>query len=202
MNQSSQVPRLDLPEEEQLPTASVWPCRSCAIILGLCHLWLGITLLIFDVVTNNTSETAFAVTASLSFIVCAILAFIAARRLDRAAQLLLLFFSLVSFAMCLAIFLESTIMINEQCDMKNCYSKKSVVHIALLCISLFEMTATIITIIVCFRSLRRAYGVIKAGSPYSTFITGNYGVLQVKPKLVTDKKKNSSGPVVLEYLLR
>lgn len=59
--------------------AQIWPCRYCGIVFGLLHLTIGITLLIFDIITNNISETAFAITSSLSFIVCGIFALIAAR---------------------------------------------------------------------------------------------------------------------------
>ncbi|VDM29734.1 unnamed protein product, partial [Toxocara canis] len=61
-----------------LSDAKVWPCRTCGILLGICHLVLGITLLLFDIFTNSLSETAFAITAALAFIVCALFAFIAA----------------------------------------------------------------------------------------------------------------------------
>uniref|UniRef100_A0A915PYK8 Zinc finger PHD-type domain-containing protein n=1 Tax=Setaria digitata TaxID=48799 RepID=A0A915PYK8_9BILA len=108
-------------ESIQLNVAQVWPCRFCGIMLGICHLLLGVTLLIFDVVTNNISETAFAITASLSFIVCGIFSFIAARRLDRPAQLLLLFFSIFSMAMSTTMFVDSAAVINYNCDRGECH---------------------------------------------------------------------------------
>uniref|UniRef100_A0A0R3RWP9 Transmembrane protein n=1 Tax=Elaeophora elaphi TaxID=1147741 RepID=A0A0R3RWP9_9BILA len=170
--------RKELSESIQLDVAQVWPCRCCGMILGICHLLLGIVLLIFDVVTNNISETAFAITASLSFIVCGIFSFISARRLDRPAQLLLLFFSIFSMAMSITMFVDSAALINHNCDRKECHGVINNVHVVLLC----SVTVSFATMIVCFRSLRRAYRVRKASSPYSTLIEGHYDAFYIKPR--------------------
>lgn len=75
---SYQLYNLFIESEEPQP-GQEWPCGACAVLLGTCHLTAGITLIIFDVITNHVSGTAFAISASLSFIICAILAFIGAR---------------------------------------------------------------------------------------------------------------------------
>lgn len=88
---SSQMDVLAEPSAPEMKVAQVWPCRLCGIVLGLSHLLLGIALLIFDVVTNYISETAFAITASLSFIVCGIFSFISARFISNYSFLFILF---------------------------------------------------------------------------------------------------------------
>ncbi|MCP9263843.1 hypothetical protein DINM_007213 [Dirofilaria immitis] len=103
----------------------VWPCRSCGLMLGICHLLSGIILLIFDVITNNISGTAFAITASLSFIICGIFSFISSRRLDRPAQLLLLLFSIFSMAMSITMFVDSAALINNNCDQDDCHEENA-----------------------------------------------------------------------------
>uniref|UniRef100_A0A914S7R2 MARVEL domain-containing protein n=1 Tax=Parascaris equorum TaxID=6256 RepID=A0A914S7R2_PAREQ len=125
-------------KDDHLSAARIWPCRTCGILLGISHLLLGIILLIFDIFTNNISETAFAITAALAFIICALFAFIAARRLDRPAQLLLLFFSLFAFAMSAAMFIESAAIINYNCDHNKCHRRENIIHIILLCFALTE----------------------------------------------------------------
>uniref|UniRef100_A0A914YY09 Uncharacterized protein n=1 Tax=Panagrolaimus superbus TaxID=310955 RepID=A0A914YY09_9BILA len=59
--------------------AQKWPCGGCTFFLGICHLFCGLTLLAFDVATNDVTETPFGVSAALAFIICAIFSFIAAR---------------------------------------------------------------------------------------------------------------------------
>ncbi|VBB25722.1 unnamed protein product [Acanthocheilonema viteae] len=180
----SSAVRKDFSESMELNVAQVWPCRLCGVILGICHLPLGIVLLIFDVVTNNISETAFAITASLSFIICGIFSFISARRLDRPAQLLLLFFSIFSMAMSITMFIDSAALINYNCDRGKCYEVLSNIHVVLLCFGLVEFTISFTTMIVCFRSLRLAYRVRKASSPYSTLIEGHYDAFYIKPSIM------------------
>uniref|UniRef100_A0A2K6VD69 Uncharacterized protein n=1 Tax=Onchocerca volvulus TaxID=6282 RepID=A0A2K6VD69_ONCVO len=175
----------------QLNVAQIWPCRSCGLMLGICHLLSGIILLIFDIVTNNISETAFAMTASLSFIVCGIFSFISARRLDRPAQLLLLSFSIFSLAMSITMFVDSAALINNNCDQNNCHGAVSNVHVVLLCFALIEFTISFVTMIVCFRSLRQAYRVRKASSPYSTLIEGHYDAFYITPRILENHKKSS-----------
>ncbi|KHN84118.1 hypothetical protein Tcan_10385 [Toxocara canis] len=185
-----------------LSDAKVWPCRTCGILLGICHLVLGITLLLFDIFTNSLSETAFAITAALAFIVCALFAFIAARRLDRPAQLLLLFFSLFALAMSTTMFVESAAVINHNCDHADCHGHENIVHTILLCFALTELTVSLATIMVCFRSLRKAYGINKAASPYSTLIEGDYSIFRIKPRVVASRRSEGHSPVMLHYLLR
>ncbi|EFO16396.1 hypothetical protein LOAG_12108 [Loa loa] len=194
MEESNHQPsgvRKEFSQSMQLNIAQVWPCRFCAIMLGICHLTLGIILLIFDVVTNNISETAFAVTASLLFIVCGIFSFISARRLDRPAQLLLLFFSIFSMAMSITMFVDSAALINYNCDRDECHGAVTNVHVVLLCFGLIKFTVSIATMIVCFRSLRHAYRVRKASSPYSTLIEGHYDAFYITPRKMSVHKKTS-----------
>uniref|UniRef100_A0A1I8A2F4 Zgc: n=1 Tax=Steinernema glaseri TaxID=37863 RepID=A0A1I8A2F4_9BILA len=176
--------------------ARVWPCRSCGILLGICHCILGCFLLIFDLVTNNETDTSLGVSSALVFIICAMFAFISAKRLDRAAQLILLTFSLISVALCLALFFENAIMINRLCrghDLEGtevkCYGKKAVLHTILFGVSLCELVVSFITAIVCFRSLRHAYAVMKPYSPYSTMIVGDYDQLFVYPETIEEKNR-------------
>ncbi|VDM08289.1 unnamed protein product [Wuchereria bancrofti] len=188
---SSPAVRQELSQPMQLNVAQIWPCRFCGIMLGICHLPLGIVLLVFDVVTNNISETAFAVTASLSFIVCGIFSFISARRLDRPAQLLLLLFSIFSMVMSITMFVDSAALINYNCDRGECHGVISNVHVVLLCFGLIEFTVSFATMIVCFRSLRQAYRVRKASSPYSTLIEGDYNAFYITPRKISIYKKSS-----------
>ncbi|VDO32547.1 unnamed protein product [Brugia timori] len=190
---SSPAVRQELSHSMQLNVAQIWPCRFCGIMLGICHLPLGIVLLVFDVLTNNISETAFAVTASLSFIVCGIFSFISAssRRLDRPAQLLLLLFSMFSMVMSITMFVDSAALINYNCDRGECHGAISNVHVVLLCFGLIEFTVSFATMIVCFRSLRQAYRVRKASSPYSTLIEGDYNAFYITPRKISVYKKSS-----------
>ncbi|CAG9535342.1 unnamed protein product [Cercopithifilaria johnstoni] len=181
----------ELSKSMELNVAQVWPCRFCGVILGTCHLPLGIVLLIFDVVTNSISETAFAITASLSFIVCGIFSFISARRLDKPAQWLLLFFSIFSMAMSITMSMDSAALINYNCDREECHGTPNNIHAVLLCFGLVEFTVSFATIIVCFRSLRQAYRVRKASSPYSTLIEGHYDAFYITPRIITVHNKNT-----------
>uniref|UniRef100_A0A914CZ82 Uncharacterized protein n=1 Tax=Acrobeloides nanus TaxID=290746 RepID=A0A914CZ82_9BILA len=190
-NKTNSVPivsRQPSNETEEPQFGQEWPCGACAVLLGTCHLTAGLTLIIFDVITNHVSGTAFAISASLSYIICAILAFIGARRLDRAAQLMLVFFTLVSLAMSLALFFESGVLVSKLCTPKeilHCSHRKNIVHTFLLCLSLMETVFCTITLIVCFRSLRRAYFVPEPGFPYGTLIAGNFRTLRFDPPILT-----------------
>ncbi|GMS84719.1 hypothetical protein PENTCL1PPCAC_6894, partial [Pristionchus entomophagus] len=112
-------PSLTINVASSLPTgdgeARGWPCAPCGILLGLIHFTLGFTLLLFDILTNTISHTAFGVTASLTFIICSLLCFIAVRRVDRCAQVVLMCFSTFSLVACISIFLESSVQLNARC---------------------------------------------------------------------------------------
>ncbi|GMT16875.1 hypothetical protein PFISCL1PPCAC_8172, partial [Pristionchus fissidentatus] len=116
---SAPKPSLTINVSSSLPSgdgeARGWPCAPCGILLGLIHFSLGFTLLLFDILTNTVSHTAFGVTASLTFIICALLCFIAVRRVDRCAQVVLMCFSTFSALACLSIFLESSVQLNAKC---------------------------------------------------------------------------------------
>lgn len=60
------------------------------------------------------------------------------RRLDRPAQLLLLFFSIFSMAMSITMFMDSAALINDKCDRGECHGVVSNVHVVLLCFGLIE----------------------------------------------------------------
>ncbi|KAK0421363.1 hypothetical protein QR680_015199 [Steinernema hermaphroditum] len=179
-------------------SARVWPCRPCGILLGIFHCTLGAFLLIFDLVTNYETDTALGVGSALVFIICAMFAFISAKRLDRAAQLILLAFSSISVVLCLAMFFENAIIINRLCsgeqsggdgDGAECFGRKAVLHTILLGVALCEFVVSFITAVVCFRSLRHAYAVMKPYSPYSTMIVGDYDQLFVYPETIEEKNR-------------
>uniref|UniRef100_A0A914PPG7 Uncharacterized protein n=1 Tax=Panagrolaimus davidi TaxID=227884 RepID=A0A914PPG7_9BILA len=174
--------------------AQKWPCGSCTFFLGICHLLSGFTLLAFDVATNDITQTPFGVSAALAFIICAIFSFIAARRIDTAAQLLLVIFSILSLFICIMLFIQSATKVNNLCDEifpKNCYIKSTIIYIILLCISLIEATICFIALIVCFRSLKHAYAVPSPGLPYRTLSTGNFNSLQREPAQINPKHYNN-----------
>lgn len=60
------------------------------------------------------------------------------RRLDRPAQLLLLFFSIFSMTMSITMFVDSAALINYNCDRGECHGASSNVHVVLLCFGLVE----------------------------------------------------------------
>ncbi|TKR67541.1 hypothetical protein L596_023681 [Steinernema carpocapsae] len=120
-------------------------------------------------------------------------AFIAAKRLDRAAQLILLAFASLSIVLCLALFFESAATMNALCSVQagqdECLGKKAVLHTILLGISLSEFVISFATAIVCFRSLNHAYAVMTPYSPYSTMIIGDYDQLFVYPETLEEKNR-------------
>ncbi|GMR37092.1 hypothetical protein PMAYCL1PPCAC_07287, partial [Pristionchus mayeri] len=168
-----------------------WPCAPCGILLGLIHFTLGFTLLLFDILTNTMSHTAFGVTASITFIICSLLCFIAVRRVDRCAQVVLMCFSTFSLLACISIFLESSVQLNARCTPSGrermevppsppslCLDGTHAVLSALISIALTEMMMCVITLLVCFRSLHSAYAVGQPSSPYSTLIVGDLNTLK------------------------
>ncbi|KAI1718447.1 hypothetical protein Ddc_09499 [Ditylenchus destructor] len=195
--------------------AREWPCASCAILLGVCHFVAALGLLVFDVATNATTSAKFPVSASLSIFICAMLSFIAARRIDKAAQILLLLFATLSTILCSILFIESSrqvnsdetvekrsVVLNCQVEVNVCSERFVFFHVALICIALIEFVISLGTIIVCFRSLRRAYAVRIAKSPYSTLIVGDYNKLVVYPPAVKSPDTGSSRLSAVENLLR
>ncbi|CAJ0575438.1 unnamed protein product, partial [Mesorhabditis spiculigera] len=191
---SDRLPLLQSPKDEVIvdtrEMAMEWPCAACATFLGIAHLFLGLGLLSFDVATNETSETAFASTAALAYIICAILSFIAARRLDRCAQLLLFAFAAFSALTSLSIFLEAAVVLNRLCA-HGCDQKENFVHTTLICIALTEFVVSAISMIVCYRSLRNAFGLNTVASPYSTLIVGDYTTLERQPRPLRDQRAKS-----------
>ncbi|KAE9554537.1 hypothetical protein FO519_002241 [Halicephalobus sp. NKZ332] len=155
--------------------AQYWPCGHCAFLLGSLHLVSGFILLGFDVFTNHVTQTPFAVTAALYN-------FMNFRRVDKAAQFLLVFFSFISLGICITIFIQSSIAVNRLCETSDgCYVRDTVIYSILLCISLVESTFCLVTLFVCFRSLSEAYFVPKPDSPFRTIIAGNFGPLKKQP---------------------
>uniref|UniRef100_A0A914V286 Uncharacterized protein n=1 Tax=Plectus sambesii TaxID=2011161 RepID=A0A914V286_9BILA len=199
------VRTLPRPGSIETKPAQEWPCRPCGIFLGTCHLMIGCCLVVFDVATNSVTETAFAITASICFIVSGILSLIASRRLDRGTILLFFIFSLTSAAMCLAMFIESAIIVNQSCyhRLKACQEHKTNVHAALICFSLIEGTISLISMIVCFRSLRRAYSIEDPGSPFSVLMVGDLEKLQSPPPRTLRVSKNTKyNRMTLQYMLQ
>ncbi|RCN30781.1 hypothetical protein ANCCAN_23443 [Ancylostoma caninum] len=59
--------------------AREWSCSGCAGVLGVLHLSVGVLLTLFDMLTSPVSNTHFAISAAILYIVCSILCFIATR---------------------------------------------------------------------------------------------------------------------------
>ncbi|CAJ0944409.1 unnamed protein product, partial [Mesorhabditis belari] len=184
-------PKEENHENNETGMAVEWPCAACATLLGIAHLSMGLGLLAFDVVTNETSETAFAATAALAYIICSVLSFIAARRLDRCAQLLLFAFAAFSALTSLSIFLEAAVVLNRLCGQRACTEGRDLVHSTLICIALTEFVISSISMIVCYRSLRNAFGVNTVASPYSTLIVGDYTTLERQPRPMRNTRAKS-----------
>uniref|UniRef100_A0A0N5A9T7 MARVEL domain-containing protein n=1 Tax=Syphacia muris TaxID=451379 RepID=A0A0N5A9T7_9BILA len=166
-------------------TVKRWPCRSCGILLGICHLLIGTFLLIFDIITNAGSQTVFGIIAAILFILCALFAFISARRLDKTAQLLLGIFATFAFLISLCMMLHSALAVNSKSDLLlgrrdidkstdsgTDWSPTSVyfIYTVLLCIGLTEVTLSLATIIVCYRSFNETYMIETPESPYSILV--------------------------------
>ncbi|CAD6192114.1 unnamed protein product [Caenorhabditis auriculariae] len=165
--------------------ARQWPCASCANILAIVHLLIGVSLLVFDLATNDVSKSVLAVSASFVFIICAIFCFITTCRLDKCAQILLFWFAFVSVILSTGMFLLSGSVLNSPCfPADGCSHLQHVVHAQIVVLSLVEFTTSIITMFVCFRSLRNAFGVLEPHSPYRTLMVGDYSTLAAKPQYV------------------
>ncbi|KAH7727125.1 hypothetical protein AAVH_05350 [Aphelenchoides avenae] len=144
-------------------------------------------LLVFDVITNDITGTPVAVTAAIATIICAILSFIAARRLDKVAQVLLVIFAASSSVLCLVLFVEAAAFINSICRPSStvqCLDKEGIVHITLLCLSLIQLVVSCAIVFVCFRSLRQAY-VVDVERPFNALIAGDYKKLRVEPETLS-----------------
>uniref|UniRef100_A0A0M3JYV3 G_PROTEIN_RECEP_F1_2 domain-containing protein n=1 Tax=Anisakis simplex TaxID=6269 RepID=A0A0M3JYV3_ANISI len=156
---------------------------------------LAVSLLLIDIFTNHISNTKFAVGTSILLFVNALLAFISARlpflqckfrsiiiqRIDKLSQILLMLFSLLALLMSIIMCIESAFIINFYCSINDsnnyylqyCFNDKIIIHVLLLSMALIQFTVTLITMLMCYRSLHKAYAVYKASSPYSTLIEGN-----------------------------
>ncbi|KAJ1370045.1 hypothetical protein KIN20_031681 [Parelaphostrongylus tenuis] len=154
--------------------ARKWPCSRCGGLLGIIHLLLGVVLTLFDMLTFTMPNTSYAISAAILYTICAILCFIATRRVDRCTQMLLMVFATAALLISCTMFLDSGMILNDMCQPEHCDNQKHVVHSVLIFISLSEFVTCIITLFVCYRSLRGAEGVYKAQSPYSTLIIGDF----------------------------
>uniref|UniRef100_A0A7E4VE01 Transmembrane protein n=1 Tax=Panagrellus redivivus TaxID=6233 RepID=A0A7E4VE01_PANRE len=179
--------------------AQQWPCGGCSFFLGICHFACGLSLLAFDVATNHITKTPFAISASLVFIVCGILALIAARRVDKATQILLTFLCLLSMPLCIVLFIQSALYVNTVCRPNliesSCYAIDTGIYVVLMCTGLIEATIVLATLVVCFRSLKEAYLVPDPEFPYRTLIAGDFGLLRCTPPAIVPKAKHSGNMV-------
>ena len=61
------------------------------------------------------------------------------RRIDKAAQFLLVLFAFVSLGICVTIFIQSALSVNDLCETPDgCFIKDTIIYSVLLCISLIE----------------------------------------------------------------
>ncbi|CAJ0607326.1 unnamed protein product [Cylicocyclus nassatus] len=167
--------------------AREWSCASCACVLGVVHLSFGVTLTLIDMITTTVSNTPFAISAAIVYIITAILCFIATGRVDRCTQFMLVIFSLAGLAISCAIFVDSAIVLNSTCTPTNYDENELVVHSMMVIICLTELLTCFCTMLVCFRSLRGAVAVSKAYSPYSTLIVGDYSTLKRPERILRPK---------------
>ncbi|VDL81688.1 unnamed protein product [Nippostrongylus brasiliensis] len=173
--------------------ARVWPCSRCGGLLGVLHLTLGVVIALFDMLTSPLSHTSCSISAAILYIICAILCLIATRRVDRCTQMLLMAFAAAALAISAVIFLESAITLNTLCEAEQCDEQKLIVHSILVFISLSEFLTSLVTLVVCFRSLQGAVAVNRANSPYSTLIIGDYSKLK-RPARIFRPRFNTKRP--------
>lgn len=126
-----------------------WGSTKCSILIGFGHLFFGTTLLIYDVSTNHITDSTFAVSSSLCFIICAILLFISARKmgLDRAAHYLIIIFSVLSGLVGLCLIGGIALHINEICvavKTVKCTFGAVLIHVFVVLIVLVEGRSNIV----------------------------------------------------------
>ncbi|CAB3411464.1 unnamed protein product [Caenorhabditis bovis] len=132
-------------------------CYNCGHLLAFAHIFSGISLLMIDVASNYLSRNAVIISFAFIFIICAILSFITARRLDRLALKILLVYSLISLTAAVYLFVKNGLFLNEICMKRDeCTKAQQWVHSNIVIISLIEVAASIISIIFCGRSLKHA----------------------------------------------
>ncbi|KRY50106.1 hypothetical protein T03_17976, partial [Trichinella britovi] len=160
--------------------ARPWACRVCGYILGTFHLAFGVGLLILDLATNWITETVFAITAGICFVVTGIASLIATKRLDKGTITILLLFSIVSLILSLIIVIESSTSINYLCHKGNCAEHEATVRACLLILCLMEMVNAVLSCFISVRSLLDCADadLIKPISPVRVFLIG-----QKKPSL-------------------
>ncbi|KRX97138.1 hypothetical protein T4E_10182 [Trichinella pseudospiralis] len=160
--------------------ARPWACRVCGYILGTFHLAFGVGLLILDLATNWITETVFAITAGICFVVTGIASLIATKRLDKGTITILLLFSIVSLILSLIIVIESSTSINYLCHKGSCAEHEATVRACLLIVCLMEMVNAVLSCFISVRSLLDCADadLIKPISPVGIFLTG-----QEKPPL-------------------
>ncbi|KRX18580.1 hypothetical protein T07_1786 [Trichinella nelsoni] len=160
--------------------ARPWACRVCGYIFGTFHLAFGVGLLILDLATNWITETVFAITAGICFVVTGIASLIATKRLDKGTITILLLFSIVSLILSLIIAIESSTSINYLCHKGDCAEHEATVRACLLILCLMEMVNAVLSCFISVRSLLDCADadLIKPISPVRVFLIG-----QKKPSL-------------------
>ncbi|KAI6197032.1 hypothetical protein M3Y94_01177300 [Aphelenchoides besseyi] len=163
--------------------AWTWGSSNNCIFLGSTHILLGMFLIIYDLATNSTSESAFAISASLCFVIIGILLFIAARRLDRPAHYLIIIFGILTSATCIALIIDTSLHTSRVCIASrgaSCTPQTWLVHILLLFIALVELTLCLLSVYASYRYLRHL-STVATDMLYASLISGRYDRLP-KPR--------------------
>ncbi|KAI6183986.1 hypothetical protein M3Y97_00547700 [Aphelenchoides bicaudatus] len=179
-----------------------WGSTKCSILLGLGHLLGGIVLLIYDLATNSITESKFAISSSLCFIICAILLFISARRtgLDRPAHYLIIIFSVISCIMAVLLIGGTAYHANKICiaiRTVKCTLQSALIHAFLILIVFLEMGICLCSIYGSYSFLQRLSNQI-TNLIYRSLITEDFNRLPTKHRpdeqisLITAVEEGSS----------
>uniref|UniRef100_A0A5S6Q9L7 MARVEL domain-containing protein n=1 Tax=Trichuris muris TaxID=70415 RepID=A0A5S6Q9L7_TRIMR len=154
--------------------ARPWDCRMCGLLLGIFHVVFGSILIVFDLATNWITETVFAVTAGICFVITGITSLIASKRLDKGTITILVIFSFASLVLASAIVFESISSINYLCHRGLCNAQESTFRACLLLICLLEAVVSIVSAFVGIRSLMNATqsDLIRVSSPLHVLLSG------------------------------
>ncbi|CAD5211384.1 unnamed protein product [Bursaphelenchus okinawaensis] len=161
-----------------------------------------VTLLIFDVFTNPITETAFGISSSLCFIITAILSFISARRLDRAAQWLIIGFATASLILSLALVVDCTLYMNRLCfpvQTARCTASTGSIHMVLVMIAFFESVMCVFSIFASYTRIRIT-NERTTDLMYESLVSGDFPHLRMQrpEQLSVTTVEESSKPISLQ----
>lgn len=206
--------------EPNFKAAQPWPCRPCGLLLGTCHILLGLSVIIFDVATNWITETVFAITAGICFVNSGVVGLIAARKLDRGTVTLFVIFSLLSLGLCSVLIIECSAALNHACmaaavsaispdpsasEQENqkesiiargcIHSTEARVRAALLILALLEGVVDLVSIFVGGKSLCNRYAADfqNPASPYHALIYGDLAPPPRPKRIVQDVGREATG---------